>query len=349
MDARNLVVLGLPLVSCFTIADAGVAKPLPLSKEAEMLAKLMQRPLKSSAQQMSVVSFNMLLKGFDQKPYYPSIPSTLRAWPWRKQQLEELIRGVDADVYCMQEVECSSFVEEFKFLAPAGYSAVPPKDDSKGKIPELAKCAIFFKTEKFEHIWQEHRSRVVLCALKCYDQVIYFASCHLEGAPSEGKTRLTQLRNALQSIQKDQKQRGLDPTTCAVIFAGDFNEDDSGPVVRSLASKRDKDDKDFEELVDHGFGLADLYSERFEARPPTFGAPPTRGTETKLRAIDFMFYTPRALRPVAIRAPFTPEQQQATIEHSIPAQWHFSDHVPLGGIFELTDLAKDHPEDAAIV
>lgn len=63
MDARNLVVLGLPLVSCFTIADAGVAKPLPLSKEAEMLAKLMQRPLKSSAQQMSVVSFNMLLKG----------------------------------------------------------------------------------------------------------------------------------------------------------------------------------------------------------------------------------------------------------------------------------------------
>lgn len=40
--------------------------------------------------------------------------------------------------------------------------------------------------------------------------------------------------------------------------------------------------------MDHGFGLADLYSERFEARPPTFGAPPTRGTETKLRAIDFM-------------------------------------------------------------
>lgn len=33
-------------------------------------------------------------------------------------------------------------------------------------------------------------------------------------------------------------------TSQAVIFAGDFNEDDSGPVVRSLASKRDKDDKD---------------------------------------------------------------------------------------------------------
>ncbi|CAK8997123.1 Hypothetical protein (Fragment) [Durusdinium trenchii] len=298
MDARNLVVLGLPLVSCFTIADAGVAKPLPLSKEAEMLAKLMQRPLKSSAQQMSVVSFNMLLKGRIQVVPYSGLRVALLYL-----DVHEMDNILATD--SMQEVECSSFVEEFKFLAPAGYSAVPPKDDSKGKIPELAKCAIFFKTEKFEHIWQEHRSRVVLCALKCYDQ--------------------------------------------AVIFAGDFNEDDSGPVVRSLASKRDKDDKDFEELVDHGFGLADLYSERFEARPPTFGAPPTRGTETKLRAIDFMFYTPRALRPVAIRAPFTPEQQQATIEHSIPAQWHFSDHVPLGGIFELTDLAKDHPEDAAIV
>ena len=132
----------------------------------------------------------------------------------------------------------------------------------QGKIPELAKCAIFFKTEKLQQIWHEHRSRVVLCALKhqtgqappwwapqfvsggrtlriknrfCHwtrpslraelamnmslqqmdlgltvskqqcetcdlhcsrflVQVIYFASCHLEGAPGEGRTRLTQLR-----------------------------------------------------------------------------------------------------------------------------------------------------------
>lgn len=33
----------------------------------------------------------------------------------------------------MQEVECSTFAEEFSFLSPL-YSAVPPKDDSKAQV-----------------------------------------------------------------------------------------------------------------------------------------------------------------------------------------------------------------------
>ena len=48
------------------------------------------------------------------------------------------------------------------------------------------------------------------------------------------------------------------------------------------------------------------------------------------------FYSCKTLSPVAVRAPFTPEQQEATIEGSIPAEWHFSDHVPLGGVFQLS-------------
>lgn len=117
-----------------------------LSEASEALAKSMWRPLKSEScgEQISVVSFNMLLKGeavvvrgvscdssyyfwllstytyrlrlryqdlwrlwdwtdfagFDQKPYYPELPSTLRAWEWRKPQLVNLIYGMDADVYC---------------------------------------------------------------------------------------------------------------------------------------------------------------------------------------------------------------------------------------------------------
>eukprot|EP00435_Cladocopium_sp_Y103_P069901 s206_g34.t1 len=322
---------------------------LVLSQKSEALAKSMWRPLRTTGDQISVVSFNMLLKGFDQKPYYPNIPAALRSWQWRKQQLQHLICGIDADVYCkpaanpsMQEVECSTFAEEFSFLAQNGYSAVAPKDDSKGKIPELAKCAIFFKMEKLQHIWHEHRSRVVLCALKHQrGQVIYFASCHLEGAPSEGRTRLTQLRKALQSIRKHQEQSGFDASRCAMVFTGDFNEDESGPVARSLALKPgDREAEAAEacefELVDHGLHLADLYDPKtgpFSLRPPTFGAP-TSG-KTKLRAIDFMFYTCKTLTPVAVRAPFTPEQEEATLERSIPAEWHFSDHVPLGAVFQV--------------
>ena len=325
-----------------------------LSEESEALAKSMWRPLKSEScgEQISVVSFNMLLKGFDQKPYYPELPSTLRAWEWRKPQLVNLIYGMDADVYCMQEVECGTFAEEFSFLSPL-YSAVPPKDDSKGKIPELAKCAIFFKTEKLQQIWHEHRSRVVLCALKHQTgQVIYFASCHLEGAPGEGRTRLTQLRKALQSIRKHQEQSGFDPLNCAMVFAGDFNEDESGPIVRSLDLKPG-DTVDETELFAHGLHLADLYDPKlgpFSQRPPTFGAPLASG-KAKLRAIDFVFYTCNTLSPVAVRAPLTVEQYEATIERSIPAEWHFSDHVPVGGIFQLSESkpSQDVLADVVIV
>ena len=49
---------------------------------------------------------------------------------------------------------------------------------------------------KLREIWREHRSRVVLCALQHKDSghVIYVASCHLEGTPSLGGTRLKQMR-----------------------------------------------------------------------------------------------------------------------------------------------------------
>eukprot|EP00438_Fugacium_kawagutii_P035540 Skav214496 [mRNA] locus=scaffold1011:192637:200951:- [translate_table: standard] len=131
MDAkelRDLESAGLALVRCSSVEKT----QMKLTQESQALAESMWRPLQSmGSDQISVVSFNMLLKGFDEKPYYPDIPAALRAWQWRKQQLERLICGIDADIYCMQEVECSTFTEEFSFLERNGYSAIAPKDDSK--------------------------------------------------------------------------------------------------------------------------------------------------------------------------------------------------------------------------
>ena len=63
------------------------------------------------------------------------------------------------------------------------------------------------------------------------------------------------------------------------------------------------------------------------------------------------FYTCNTLSPVAVRAPLTVEQYEATIERSIPAEWHFSDHVPVGGIFQLSECkpSQDVLADVAIV
>ena len=99
MDATQLVT-GRPSVEAIEC----VASPLPMLRQTdEALAQQMRRSMASTSEdQVSVVAFNMLLKAFETKPYYPEVSETLRSWAWRKAQLIELLKGLDADVVLMQ-------------------------------------------------------------------------------------------------------------------------------------------------------------------------------------------------------------------------------------------------------
>lgn len=331
-------------------APALAGSALVLTAEEERLAEAMCRPLqlRDPASEVSVVSFNMLLKGFAAKHYYPSVPPEVRAWPHRKKQLNKLLIGVDADIYCMQEVECLTFEEEFSFLATAGYGSIAPKDDSKGKRPDMAKTAIFYKGDRLQKLWHETRSRLIIAAFKHLGsgEVLYVVSCHLEGAPWQGATRFTQTQNALESIRKNQRQQGFDPSSSAVIFAGDFNEGDEGAVCRALldgglsTAFRHPSFPDVEVVKDdyaHEFLMSDLYVHGVSGeagRPATFCAP-AEDAGPGFAAIDFVFFTHNTLQPTAVRTPFTEEQMRATTGVYIPAPWHFSDHVPVGGVFQF--------------
>ena len=207
-----------------------------------------------------------------------------------------------------------------------------------------------FQTQRFQLVWHEHRSRVVLAALRhSSGRLLYVASCHLEGAPWEAATRWKQTKSALNRIQKDQEKRNVDPEACALVFAGDFNGPEGSASCECLRSGgllkdfRDPWAPNAElEPADytHDFKLSDLYASGFANRPPTFAAPPERGP-AHFTAIDFMFYSHRTLRPVAVRVPFTKAQATAAQQSGIPCAWHLSDHVPIGGIFEF----KPEPQE----
>ncbi|CAE7331119.1 CCR4 [Symbiodinium natans] len=324
-----------------------------LTPEAEAMAQSMRRsvPLRRPECEVSVVCFNMLLKGFDEKWYYPSIGPELRAWSYRKPQLRELLFGMDADIYCMQEVEVASFAEEFAFLAEGGYAAVEPRDDSKGKKrPEMAKSAIFFKSSRFELVWSENRSRAVLAALKHVptDELIYVVSCHLEGAKPEAAARVSQVKSALERLRLDQLRRNLDPKECPLIFAGDFNCEEDSAVCHLLSSGAlSKDFRDpwapDKELLkadfSHEWALRDLYGEvcgsLLKQRPVTFCSPNDAGGAPLAACVDFVFYSHLSLRPTAVRLPLDEAQEEAARARAIPADWHISDHVPLGGVFAI--------------
>jgi len=249
-----------------------------------------------------------------------------------------------------------SFPDEMRpWLEEQGYAAVAPKDDTKGKRPDMAKTAIFYRRERFDALWEDHRSRIVLAALKhrSSGRVLYVASCHLEGAPPEAAVRFTQTRKALESLARHQAASGIDPTACSMVFAGDFNETEDGAVCRCLGSgglPKDFRAPQFPEVeisksdFAHPFGLSDLYAQGrgpWPRRPPTLCAPLDEGCGARaadaFTAIDFVFYSHRTLLPVAVRQPFSTEQVEATLGIGIPSAWHFSDHVPVGGIFKFVD------------
>jgi mRNA deadenylase 3'-5' endonuclease subunit Ccr4 len=310
----------------------------------------MQRPLRPAdpTKQVSVVSFNVLLKGFDKKLYYQEVSPQLRAWPWRREQLLNILGGIGADIFCVQEVECASFSEESAFLEKLGLAWVEPKDDAKGKYPDMAKPALFYRADRFEKLWTDHRSRVVLAALRHLPSghVFYCATCHLEGAPWEGDKRVQQMKKALESVQrqmaKDQKT-GI--KNQSVVIAGDFNEGITGPICELLrAGCLIREDGS---TITHPFEFGGVYGEH--SPPPSFCAPPqipdgslrsdpeawNRPGDDPFGCIDFIYYTRNSLEPVAVRQPFTAEQVKATHGVGIPSEWHPSDHVPIGAIFSL--------------
>jgi len=143
----------------------------------------------------------------------------------------------------------------------------------------------------------------------------------------------------------------VDPATCGLVFAGDFNETEDAAVgycLRNggLPSSFRAPGLPEEELTKqdyvHSFDMDDLYA-REGSRHATFCAPAgevrRRGSiacdsTPTFAAIDFVFHS-RNLRPTAARLPFTDAQLRATASAGIPSEWHFSDHVPLGGVFEL--------------
>eukprot|EP00930_Biecheleria_cincta_P037800 TRINITY_DN25979_c0_g1_i1.p1 TRINITY_DN25979_c0_g1~~TRINITY_DN25979_c0_g1_i1.p1 ORF type:complete len:405 (+),score=76.28 TRINITY_DN25979_c0_g1_i1:48-1217(+) len=334
----------------------------------EVVEQMRRRLLvENPAKQLSVVSFNMLLKGFDAKPYYPSVTAELRAWPRRRELLLELLSSVDADVYCMQEVECLTFDQESAFLSEIGYAWVAPKDDAKGKWPDMAKPAFFYKADRLELLWTDHRSRVVLASFRHRrsGQIVYMATCHLEGAPWEAEKRIAQTKKALDSlkrqVRKDQQERCTDSEKAALIFAGDFNEEANGAVCHLLHTgsiescfrvpglpETELTKADYS----HNFALSDIYGSMSD-RPPTFCAPPEAsaawGSQVHFASVDFVFYSRESLRPVAVREPFTPEQTNMTRSVGIPSAWHFSDHVPIGGVLDFITNDRTLKEAAPAV
>eukprot|EP00798_Chlamydomonas_sp_ICE-L_P011622 gene11622-34330_t len=202
----------------------------------------------SNPDEFSILSFNVLADKYLRGKLVPGVPPEYLQWEHRSKLLDEELGASNADIICLQEVEPNRWEEVCALPSLAGYTCLL-QDRQKDKEARAIALAIFFKAPRFELLWTESRSRVLLAALRFkdsygLDQVLYLMNLHLEGSPHRPHDRLSQMRSALQRLQQCQQEQqklgGPPPEDCTTAIVGDFNSTPLGSVYGLLQSGRIK-------------------------------------------------------------------------------------------------------------
>ncbi|KAI9806010.1 MAG: Glucose-repressible alcohol dehydrogenase transcriptional effector [Piccolia ochrophora] len=113
-------------------------------------------PSSASAQQrFSVLSYNTLCDKYATHSQYGYTPSLALSWDYRKELILQEVRGQNADIVCLQEIDTDSYNEYFRMqLAYNDYKGVFwPKTRAKTMAEKEAKavdgCATFYKGSKY--------------------------------------------------------------------------------------------------------------------------------------------------------------------------------------------------------
>ncbi|KAL8944194.1 MAG: hypothetical protein Q9216_000618 [Gyalolechia sp. 2 TL-2023] len=109
----------------------------------------------SAADTLSVLSYNILCDKYATTSQYGYTPSEVLAWNYRKDIILDEVKGHNADIVCLQEVDQERYNEFFRReLAHQDYRGVfNPKTRAKTMADKEAKfvdgCATFYKSKKY--------------------------------------------------------------------------------------------------------------------------------------------------------------------------------------------------------
>jgi mRNA deadenylase 3'-5' endonuclease subunit Ccr4 len=174
-----------------------------------------------------VATYNVLATGYVQRERYPNTPLELLRDARRKPALAEYIAALEADIYCLQEVERDAFTLVRARLEVLGY--VGTLAMKGGQRPDG--CAAFFRTDRIE-LFEERRLE--------YDdgdggrpsgyvaQLLLFAI--------EGRTLHVATRRGLRQVQALLAERDRRQERIPWIICGDLNATPDSDVIGALRS-----------------------------------------------------------------------------------------------------------------
>lgn len=288
----------------------------------------------AAAQRVTILSLNVLADCYVRIPGCPwtdfeHCSEDALAWSARLPRLQALLRGSNADIICLQEVQfehplCPPGVPSWASEALAADYVGVMQDDAKRAATQKTGNATFFRASMFEQsAAADHRSRSLTLWLRCKgdeNSVFAVANCHLEGNPDKGNERIAQLRSVQRCI--DSKAKTTLPHATRAVICGDFNSELEGTPLGAVALAR--------------CGVADGHVSEGGAWCNAIGtpAPPTWYAPGSSLTLDHVLFCDNGLASEPLHADC---DVAALTASGLPDAQHPSDHLPVMASLRFTE------------
>jgi mRNA deadenylase 3'-5' endonuclease subunit Ccr4 len=262
----------------------------------------------------NVLADSLALSVYGDDVAFPHTDQAVLLWEYRAPLIKKQLCFIDADVFCLQEVDKYQEFFEPLFQSMGYASQWTPKIDSVDGI------LIAWKQDKFQRaawsmyrLGEKHSQVALLVLLKHIKTTRYMmiTTTHLKSKPPFRDLRTTQGIEVLQII-KDHQHIPPAELECLAFICGDFNDTPDAPINVELENQGYIDKKD------SGSILWTTWKKR--------------SSEVK-RTIDYIF-SPNNLTPLSFLMP--PLDEAAP--NALPSAQYPSDHIAMAQVFKMDDV-----------
>ena len=261
---------------------------------------------KPAPRAFSLVSYNILADAYVRPRRYRQCPATALDPSARRERLLARLTELDADIYCLQEVERAAFAAISDQLGPAYRGEYEPKRGRPDGLATFARTTMFELEGRqalhFDSGRPDDAQLALIVRLRGGDHTLSVANTHLRWQPGEttpedhiGRAQLLELLT-LREDHPDPDQLWL--------LAGDFNATSESSVLRAA--------------LERGWKLSCRRQRPWD----------TCNISGRRRKIDYVLYENEQLHP---EPDALPQLQRDT---PMPSEREPSDHLPLRVRFE---------------